>query len=286
MCLQELICRAEDPRTLFAELHSLLKDTQGNNLTQFELSLSRYLLANDNISRRQLICELEETIKKFKPAAEDDVCVYTRRCGLIVLNGLYRSFPEYATECLQNEKTIHALGSILSFSPTLNHQGRRFERYSKADDRALDIYREKDEWYEDESRHRLRRLESYEMEEPDRRNEMERRDKAVQQELREFEYQERLAVGKEEIKTRIRQEVGESRKNSSKTGAADQQDKTQKIQLERIKRQPTVTDFDEPQPRTSTLSNPLVESAEVGIHSDEDTSALAIISRPQEPPPQ
>ncbi|KAJ5797952.1 uncharacterized protein N7503_007248 [Penicillium pulvis] len=225
MCLQELICRAEDPRTWFAECDNLLKDTQGNNLGHFELSLSRYLLANDNISRRQLMCELEETIKKFKPTAEDDVYIYT-----------------------------------------------------------LPIYRVKNGWYEDGSRHRLRRPESYEREETDRGNELERRDQAVQKELRDFEYQERLAVGKEEIKSRIRQEVRESRDNCSKTGAADWEDKRQEIQLERIKRQPTVADFEEPPSPTSTLSSPLVRSAAVEMHSDGDAGALAMISRPQEPP--
>ncbi|KAK4868046.1 hypothetical protein LT330_007244 [Penicillium expansum] len=117
MCLRELICREKDPRSLFAQLSKLLRDTQGNNLAHYDTCLSQYLLTDNDVSRRKLIQELEQVANKFKPASHADICIKIRRSGLLVLCGLMLLFSECRSEMYVIQRTILALDREISLRP-------------------------------------------------------------------------------------------------------------------------------------------------------------------------
>lgn len=57
-CLQEMICRAQDPLALFADLDRLQMSIMGDKLGALQTRLSKYLLAGNDHSRRELHQEL------------------------------------------------------------------------------------------------------------------------------------------------------------------------------------------------------------------------------------
>ncbi|KAL1965261.1 hypothetical protein VTN77DRAFT_5863 [Rasamsonia byssochlamydoides] len=115
MCLEELICRADDPKVLFTQLGRLQKSIQGDGVRYRQTCLSRYLLATDAESRRDLIEELEQSTHKSRIAAEDDAFVLTRWSEFMVRRALCCSLPGYASKL---DRTQAIAESLIENLPT------------------------------------------------------------------------------------------------------------------------------------------------------------------------
>jgi hypothetical protein len=285
MCLQELICRERDPRALFAELDNLHKNTQGDNLAHFDSCISQYLLTSDDESRRNLIRKLEEAVKTFKPDAENDICTFMRRSGLVALNGLYLSFPEYHAERRENKAIIGVLDRTASLVPnrtddvrlpTQSDQRRHWELYPGIDERSL--LREEDAIEEIiEGLHMLQGTESrvYNI----LVDALKREEDALQRELDAVGYQEVQKPGKEVIRGKFTQQAAKTRENASQAGTTGLHNEIQGIQPKQTNRQPTVTEFEgtSPPPELYDQPYPSVQVNAMEEVSDEESRALAII---------
>ncbi|KAJ5606055.1 hypothetical protein N7510_008836 [Penicillium lagena] len=236
-CLRELICRVEDPQPLLKELDQLLLVEQGDHLRASESIISQYLLATDDKSCRKLLQRLEDVAEKFGPTPENDVCVATRWNNLMVQNALRRSLSEDKSIIGKNAKIAQSIYQKLPYSqkaidkfsgpalitkdkdsgeaPKKNEQK---EPKKPAEEKKV-IEKPKDDpkddlkapgkfesRYEEDLNRRLRQLEILELQQKREQLEEELRNAKVRRRLEEFEDELRVEAGKEEIRSKLREE--------------------------------------------------------------------------------
>lgn len=111
LCLQELICRSPEPLGVFAQLEHLQKEVQRDLTGHQRTCLSKYLLATNDQSRRDLLEKEIKPLNEYAALYSSRHCPLLSWCQLQIKNALHRSLghDDYIISPLKDEGLLNGL---------------------------------------------------------------------------------------------------------------------------------------------------------------------------------
>ncbi|QKX55122.1 uncharacterized protein TRUGW13939_02214 [Talaromyces rugulosus] len=111
LCLQELICRSPEPLGVFAQLEHLQKEVQRDLTGHQRTCLSKYLLASNDQSRRELLEKGIKPLNEYAALYSSRHCPLLIWCQLQIKNALHRSLghDDYIIPPLEDDELLNDL---------------------------------------------------------------------------------------------------------------------------------------------------------------------------------